>query len=424
MKRARPDLLVIDGASGEGGGQILRSSISLSAVSCRPVRIHSIRAGRPKPGLQRQHLVALEAAASLSGGTLIGASLGALDVTFTPPLPPFPPLRPSYVFDVGSAGSTTLVLQTLLPIILARLPRGSTRTCALTITGGTHNPMAPSASFLEAVLAPALRSAGAHLRVSCERHGFYPAGGGVLRAEVTALQASSSSSSSGGGGGGGGDAAPPSSPAASDPAALLRGGKPSGYDCSIITTAALPRGVAAREAAALSAALQVPLSSIAQLQPAASGPGNAVVIKLLREGGAQCELVCVCGERGVSSEAVVATAVAQVKELEASTAPFSEHAADQLLLPLLVMGGGRFRASSLHKHSKHFATNAEVLSAFCGAECVSTEKAEGGEAEGWCVTVRNIGGLVVTGEGGEEDEGEARASAATAEAATAEGGGQ
>ncbi len=351
-------MVTLDGALGEGGGQILRSAVSLSAITGRGLRIFNIRAGRPNPGLQKQHLVALQAARDVSGSVLTGGAVGSTEITFSPPpagaVPP--PLRAEYAFDIGSAGSTTLVFQTVLPILLARLPRGSGASVDLTIVGGTHNPMAPSAAFLAAVVAPALRAAGADVEVTCARAGFYPAGGGVLRATVRALPAG----------------APQPAPA------LLAGGAVARFRATVLATAALPRAVAAREAAALAAALSLPPREVAIEVPDAKGPGNAVLVALDREGGALGELVCVCGERGVSAEAVAGAAAVEARALAASSAPFSEHAADQLLLPLLVMGGGAFRAVSVGKGSKHFETNVAVCDAFVGG---------GGEGVTSCVAV-------------------------------------
>jgi RNA 3'-terminal phosphate cyclase (ATP) len=366
-KRERDDAVVLDGAQGEGGGQILRSAASLSAITGRPLRIFNIRAGRPNPGLQRQHLVALEAAREVSGATLEGGAVGSTEITFTPPAAgAAPPLRAAYAFDIGSAGSTALVFQTLLPVLLARLARGSGAAVALTIRGGTHNPMAPSAAFLEGVLAPALRAAGAGVDVACARAGFYPAGGGELRATVRAL---------------------PRAPLPPAPR-LLAGGAVTAFRGTVLATAALPAHVAAREAAALAAALALPPSAVAVERPPAKGPGNAVLVAVER-GAALGELVCVCGERGVAAEAVAGAAAAAARALAASAAPFSEHAADQLLLPLLVMGGGAFRAVALGRDSKHFATNVGVLDAFVGGgggggggSCVRTEPAVAGEGDG------------------------------------------
>jgi RNA 3'-terminal phosphate cyclase (ATP) len=128
------DLIELDGAQGEGGGQVLRTALTLSMITGRPFRIQNIRANRPKPGLMRQHLVAVMAAAEICGAELSQAALGSLALEFRPGK-----IRAgSYSFSIGSAGSCTLVLQTLLPALLYADGASQVR-----ISGGTHNPMAP-----------------------------------------------------------------------------------------------------------------------------------------------------------------------------------------------------------------------------------------------------------------------------------------
>src|SRR5262245_2007058 len=162
------DWITIDGSAGEGGGQILRTALALSLVTARPFRIERIRAGRPKPGLLRQHLTAVQAAAKVGAARISGAEVGSLELTFEPT-----GLRGgAYDFAVGTAGSATLVLQTLLPALLrAREPS------QLTIEGGTHNPYAPPFDFLARTFLPVLRRMGAAIEARLEAPGFYPAGG-------------------------------------------------------------------------------------------------------------------------------------------------------------------------------------------------------------------------------------------------------
>ena len=179
-------MLVIDGSTGEGGGQVLRTSVTLACLTQQPVHVENIRRGRRKPGLRPQHLTAVRAAAAICGARLKGDRLGSGELTFVPS----EPVRPgSYVFDVsevadaGSAGSVGLVLQTvLLPLALAR---GESR---LILRGGTHVPWAPSASYLEHVYLPALARMGVYARFHLARWGFYPAGGGEVRVYVPAQE--------------------------------------------------------------------------------------------------------------------------------------------------------------------------------------------------------------------------------------------
>src|SRR5262245_40686878 len=133
-------MITIDGSRGEGGGQILRSSLALSLITKAPVRVEKIRAGRARPGLMRQHLAAVRAAAQVGCAEVMGAEVGAREITFRPG----EVVPGDYTFSVGTAGSATLVLQTVLPaLLLAKEPS------RLTLEGGTHNPHAPPFDFLD-----------------------------------------------------------------------------------------------------------------------------------------------------------------------------------------------------------------------------------------------------------------------------------
>lgn len=169
----------IDGSVGEGGGQVLRTSLALSALTGRPFRLFNIRAGRPKPGLQAQHLTAVRAAASICGAEVKGDSLGSQELYFRPG----PVCAGHYTFNVGaeraSAGSATLVFQTVfLPLAMADGPSH------LTLIGGTHNPWAPPFPYLERVFLPAMRTLGLQASVRLERAGYYPVGQGMFFAQI------------------------------------------------------------------------------------------------------------------------------------------------------------------------------------------------------------------------------------------------
>src|SRR5216684_863631 len=172
-------MIVIDGSQGEGGGQVLRTSLALSLVTGKPFRIENIRAKREKPGLLRQHLTAVNAATKVSDAAVEGAQLGATTLTFVPRA-----VRSGdYRFAIGTAGSTTLVLQTiLLPLAIAAEPS------TLAIEGGTHNPHALPFEFLENAFIPLLRRMGAGVELELVRPGFYPAGGGEIRVRITPLR--------------------------------------------------------------------------------------------------------------------------------------------------------------------------------------------------------------------------------------------
>ena len=165
-------MLTIDGVRGEGGGQIVRSALALALATGTPFRIERIRAGRQRPGLRRQHLTCVAAARTISNAAVEGAELGSDPGTLT---------AGRYRFAIGTAGSTLLVVQALLPALLR-----DGRAWHLTLDGGTHNPAAPSFDFFTRALAPLLARLGARVTATLEQVGFYPAGGGRIAVAVAA----------------------------------------------------------------------------------------------------------------------------------------------------------------------------------------------------------------------------------------------
>ena len=172
-------MLHLDGSYGEGGGQLVRTSLSLAALLGEPVKITDIRAGRAKPGLRPQHLTGVEALARITRAEVEGATLGSREVIFKPRTIQ----AGSYFFDVaektGSAGAVTLVAQALLPPLLA-----AREPTSLTIRGGTHVPWSPSAHYLIQVFLPALAELGAEVSLTLSRWGWYPRGGGEVGLRV------------------------------------------------------------------------------------------------------------------------------------------------------------------------------------------------------------------------------------------------
>jgi len=167
--------LEIDGSHGEGGGQVTRLAIALAAMTGRPLRLTRIRARRAKPGLRAQHLAAVRAVAALCGGGLDGDVIGSAELHFRPGR-----IRGgAYRFDVGTAGSTALVLQAALPVAL----RAGVAS-ALTITGGTDVPKAPPLDYLRLVFLPLLHHMGARVELQVVRRGYYPRGGGEVQVRV------------------------------------------------------------------------------------------------------------------------------------------------------------------------------------------------------------------------------------------------
>ncbi len=169
----------IDGAWGEGGGQILRVLVALSAVTGNPVRIYNIRAKRSPPGLRPQHLTAVKAIAELTDAEASGLEVGSSVVAFHPKTPK----SGKFIFEAGTAASTTLILQGLMPT-MAFTPS----TVSAEVHGGTNNPWAPVIDYLQGVLVPTLKRMGFQGSVELIRRGFYPRGGGIVRASVTPLK--------------------------------------------------------------------------------------------------------------------------------------------------------------------------------------------------------------------------------------------
>jgi len=176
-------VIEIDGSYGEGGGQILRTSLTLSILTGKPLRIYRIRAGRKEPGLKPQHLMSAHAVTQISGGKLIGAELGSTELLFYPGT-----IRPgNYTLDVASvkasAGATTLIFQTIF------LPLGfATNPSHVILKGGTHVPWSPPADYIKEVFLPTVASMGIETKLKNPMKGFYPIGGGVLETTIAPIQ--------------------------------------------------------------------------------------------------------------------------------------------------------------------------------------------------------------------------------------------
>lgn len=336
-------MLTIDGSFGEGGGQILRSSLALSLLTGRTFRIQNVRANRSNPGLARQHLTALRAATAVGNARVEGDALGSRAVVFE--------LRAvrggEFAFSMEGAGSTTLVLQTvLIPLLRADGPS------TLTLEGGTHNPFAPPFDFLDRTFLPLIREMGGRAAITLERPGFYPAGGGRLRAEIE--------------------------PSALEPRELLERGAIRGLSARALVSA-LPRHVAERELATAAERLGIPEEELEVVEvedPA--GPGNAILIAVEME--RLTEVFTGFGERGVPAERVAERAAAEAEFYLEAGVPVGSHLADQLLLPLAAAGGGRFRTS---EPTTHTLTNAEVVQRFTGLH-VAVERID---SEQWEVSL-------------------------------------
>ena len=329
-------MIRIDGSSGEGGGQILRSSLSLSLATGKAFRIENVRAKRERPGLLRQHLTAVLAAAEIGGADVEGASLGSRTLTFVPGT-----IRPGeHRFVIGTAGSGTLVLQTILPALMT-----ATAASRITIEGGTHNLAAPPFDFLQRCFLPVICMLGPKVAVNLERHGFYPAGGGRFTAVIEPC-------------------------AQLSPIDLTERGDITHRKATAIV-ANLSRAIAQRELDTVARLLNWEKEPMEIVEAKNSvGPGNIVLIDVASSTGV-AEQFCGFGRLGASAESVATEAVKEARAYLVSSAAAGEHLADQLLLPFALAGGGVFTATRLNRHAR---TNMQVISTFLPVKFVACEE--------------------------------------------------
>lgn len=318
-------VITIDGSKGEGGGQVLRTALALSLITGKPFRIIQLRARRQRPGLQRQHLVCVQAAAAIGAAHTTGVALGSKDLSFVPHA-----VRPGhYRFDIGTAGSTTLVMQSVLPaLILAPGPSH------LTLCGGTHNPLAPTYDFFAGAYLPLLKRMGAHLQVALKRRGYYPKGGGQIELSVQPV------------------------PALRQLHINERGRVLTTYATAVV--AGLPRPIAERELRIVAESLKLgPTQLEVQEQDELSGPANVVTVQL--ESEYVTELFTAFGARGVRAETVGARVAHAARRYLRANVPVGEHLADQLLLPMALAGGG---SMTTLPPTLHTTTNCEIIGHF------------------------------------------------------------
>jgi RNA 3'-terminal phosphate cyclase (ATP) len=306
-------------------GQMLRTALSLSLVTGQPFVIEKIRAKRDKPGLLRQHLTAVLAASEIGGAKVDGATLGSKTLTFAPGK-----IRPgAYHFAVGTAGSGTLVFQTILPALMTASGPSS-----LVIEGGTHNTQAPPFDFLAKTFLPVLRTLGPKVNVKLERYGFSPAGGGRFTAEIEPCRELAQ-------------------------AQFLERGEIT-HRRAVAVVANLARQIAQREVEIVGHFLGWNSEWHEVIETRDSpGPGNVVLIEI--GSGSITEVFSGFGRLGASAEKVASEAAGAARSYLASGALADEHLADQLLLPLALAGGGSFTATKVSLHAR---TNMEVISLF------------------------------------------------------------
>ena len=320
------ETIFVDGSAGEGGGQILRTSLTLSCVTGKSLHIENIRAARRNPGLAKQHLSCVRAACQICNGQSQGATKGSKVLDFQPG----PVQSGDFHFDIGSAGSASLVIQTLLPaLFLADKPS------TVTVTGGTHNPLAPPFDFLNETFLPAIATAGFHGDCKLIKYGFFPAGGGKITFDVQ--------------------------PWRQQPRQIIDLCQPSEQFQvhARIYTAKLPPHIAQRQRKLL---LQSGLNiqDVEHIEVEDSdGPGNCVMIRLC--GGKRTTVFTAFGMRGKPSEKVISEVVSLAENFLAPAAAIDRFLADQLLIYMAIAKAGSFTTNEL---SSHLQTNMEVIKKF------------------------------------------------------------
>lgn len=313
--------LQLDGSS--GGGQMLRTALSLAMITGQPFRMTNIRGKRSRPGLMRQHLTCVKAACEISGGTADGAEIGSTELVFRAGK-----VRAgSYQFAIGTAGSTGLLFQTLLPALWQADGPSSLR-----LEGGTHNPLAPPFDFLERVFLPVLRKAGVEASLTLESAGFAPAGGGAVTCQIQPCEKL---------------------------AQLDLVTRPELSSTRIrVLTRHLPLSIAGRM---LDAALEVFPCKDAAVESCEPGPGAGVCCLAEGDFGGVRELTSSFGEQGVSAEKLGHRAAKLMQDFIGCGAPVGRHLADQLLLPMALAGDGRIVTMS---PDSHVPTNIAVIERF------------------------------------------------------------
>ncbi|MBN2535247.1 MAG: RNA 3'-terminal phosphate cyclase [Spirochaetales bacterium] len=329
-------MIFIDGSFGEGGGQILRTALGLSLVTGKPFNIKNIRSGRKKPGLLRQHLTAVNAAGEIGKAVVKGNSIGSGELYFEPHS-----VSPGeYNCQVGTAGSATLVLQTVLPALLSCKSASK-----LVLEGGTHNPYAPPFDFLNYCFLPCLSKMGVQIKCSLVKYGFYPAGGGEFEIDIN--------------------------PARPLKPFIIREREGLKRTSVLGIVSDIPFHIAEDEVKIVCSEMGWDENTGKAISVHSSGPGNIVLAIL--EYGNITEVITGFGQRGLPLKKVAENVVKQVKKYMESDAPVGEYLADQLLVPMALTGQGSFCTNSV---SKHTLTNSEIIKKFLNVRIQYEKKGE------------------------------------------------
>lgn len=340
------DFVKIDGSLGEGGGQVLRTALSVSAIMGTEIALTKIRTGRTKPGLKRQHLTCVKAVAEICGAKVTEVGIGSMELGFVPG----PIKGGDYHFDVGMTGSVTIFAQTVIPMLL-KADKPST----MTITGGTHVPFAPIWEFFVATYLPELRRMGARVEAELVQPGFYPAFSGVVKIRVWPFEAMER-----------------------PPYALMELGEFHGGKV-VGVVSKLPVAIAEAEVGIVGNQLR-DLKLASEVRAVESfGPGNYCYVQLNYE---RCSIVfSAVGTHDKSRKVVAGEVVRQVRDYLKAGKACEKHLADQLLVPAAMFLGQRnywWDCDDLEftdwnvevqKESKHFMANQEVIRSFAMAQC-------------------------------------------------------
>ncbi len=344
-------MITVDGSMMEGGGQLLRMATAYSAILGEPFTIHSVRAGRSRPGLRPQHLTTLRAAAELTGAEVSGAELGSTEITYKPSS-----IKGGmYRFDIGTAGSVTILLQCLAPIAAY-----ADRQVEIHVTGGTAVKWSPPTPFLENVVWRAFETMGLSCSLEVRRHGFYPKGGGETWAHVEPIETLK-----------------PFTPI-HEPIGMIHG---------VSLCGRLPRHVAERQAASAAETLETsgfkPNISVASLEGAEApfSPGSLICLWADHMFLGSDSL----GERGKPAEKVGREAAESLVEQIRTGATVDLYTSDHVILPCsLAEGESRFSTSRLTLHT---LTAVELAKKFTDAEF----NIQGGEGQPATITCLGAG---------------------------------
>lgn len=331
-----PATIQIDGSQGEGGGQILRTALALAMITGQAFELINIRAGRKKPGLMRQHLICVQASQNISQAYVEGAELHSQRLYFAPQHVQ----SGTYQFQIGSAGSTTLVLQTLLPALLLQ-----NEASELTISGGTHNPLAPTADFIEYCFLPTLTKIGIETEFKLNKAGFFPIGAGEIQIKIQPWQHRNKLN------------------------LLNRGALQSTEAFAAVLNLSEEAQIVQRELATLNKRLKLDAQQQFHLNGISQGNTAYVIV----EHQHHTQLFTALGEMRKSAEQIANHLAEQVGQYISSQAVVDEYLADQLLLPMALGQGGEFTAQCISEHTR---TQATMIEKFidCEIEFIELDK--------------------------------------------------